>query len=282
VVTRERLLAAGFGRSQIERLVANGTLVPVHRGVYIVVHASSPLAYECAAVLACQPKPMLSHGTAGSLWQLPVDPGNEIEVTIVGRRPWGPDGIRPHYISELAAHEFRRHEGIPITSPSLTLLDLAGDLEPADFAAALNEARVQRLVTDGTLSATLAAHQQRRGAKALRALLDSERGPRITRSEAERRALELMRSHGIEPDDTDVPIGPYRVDFLFRRERLIVEVDGYRYHGTRYRFVRDRRRIAALGAMGYQVHPLTWDDIENRPAAAMGDLKLALEQRRAA
>jgi very-short-patch-repair endonuclease len=281
VVTRERLLAAGFGRNQIARLVGNGTLIPVHRGVYVVVHASSPLAHECAAVLACRPRAVLSHRTAGSLWQLPVDRGDAIEVTVVGRRPWGPNGIKVHHIDQLAGHELRRRQGIPIAGPSLTLLDLAGVLARSALATALNEARVQRQVTDSQLRATLAAHPKRRGAKALRALLDSERGPRITRSEAERRALELMRANGIEPDETDHRIGPYRVDFLFRSAWLIVEVDGYRYHGTRYRFVRDRRRTAALGALGYQVHPLTWDDIENRPAVAMRDLKLALEQRRA-
>jgi very-short-patch-repair endonuclease len=155
-------------------------------------------------------------------------------------------------------------------------------LHAPQLAAALNEARVQRLVTDDQLAETLRCHPKRRGARNLRALLAAERGPRITRSEAERRALALMRAHGIEPDETDFPIGPYRVDFLFRRERLIVEVDGYRYHGTRHRFVTDRRRSAALSAMGYQVHPLTWDDITVRPAAAMSELRLALVRRRVA
>ena len=282
MVTRARLLAAGFGRNQIARLVANGTLIPVHRGVYLVVHAWSPLAYECAAVLACAPRAMLSHRTAGRLWRLPVEPTGLIDVTVVARHPASREGIRLHLINGLAAGELRRREGIPITSPALTLLDLAGGLGRTELAGALNEARVQRLVSDDDLRATLRAHSHRRGAKALRAHLDSERGPTVTRSEAERRALKLMREHGLEPDETDCEIGPYRVDFIFRDEQLVVAVDGYRYHGTRHRFMRDRRRIAALGALGYQVHPLTWEDIVARPTAAMRDLELALEQRRAA
>jgi very-short-patch-repair endonuclease len=116
---------------------------------------------------------------------------------------------------------------LAITSPSLTILDLAGTLGKADLAAA-----------------TLVAHPKRRGARALRALLESERGQRVTRSEAERRALVVMREHGLEPDSSDVKIGPYRVDFLFERERVAVEIDGYRYHGTTKRFVDDRRRTA--------------------------------------
>ncbi len=86
--------------------------------------------------------------------------------------------------------------------------------------------RVLKLVVDQQLRATLNAHPTRKGGKALRTLLDTERGPRIVRSEAVRLALRVMRAHGLEPDESDVPIGPYRVDFLFRDERLAVEVDG--------------------------------------------------------
>ena len=282
MVTRGQLLAAGFGRNQIAARIASGALIPVHRGVYVVVHASSPLAYECAAILACRPRALLSHGTAARLWNLPTPKSDEIHVTVVGRHRRSLDGVRVHYLTHLLPHELRRHAGIPIASPSLTLLDLARTATPEELAKALNEARVQCLVTDAQLEHTLTHHPKRRGAKPLRRLLDSERGPQITRSEAERRALALMRAHGIEPDETDFPIGSYRVDFLFRAERLVVEVDGYRYHGTPHRFVSDRRRIAALGAMGYQVHPLTWDDIVNRSGSAMRDLRLALARRRTA
>lgn len=281
MVTRDRLIANGFTRHQIQRLIDAGILIPVHPGVYIVVHASSPLAYECAAVLACGPRALLSHRTAGRVSALPVHAETKIHVTVVGRRPRAIDGVRLHYLNELASGELTRRDGIPVASPSLTVLDIAGLGDPEELATTLNEARVQRLVTDSELWATLERHPKRRGARALRLLLERERGePKVTRSEAERVALRLMRAHGMEPDETDYPLGQYRVDFLFRRERLVVEVDGYRYHGTRRRFVRDRRRIAALGAMGYQVFPLTWDDITRESAQAMRDLAETLEQRR--
>ena len=161
----------------------------------------------------------------------------------------------------------------------MTLLDLAGTAGFTRLPEALNEARVQRLVTDRELRATLAAHPKRRGAKALRKLLNLERGPRITRSEAERLALCVMRQHGIEPDASDIQVGPYRVDFWFEHERLAVEIDGYRYHGTRKRFVGDRRKIAYLAGRGIQVVPLTWDDLGPGAERAMNDLKSALAAR---
>jgi very-short-patch-repair endonuclease len=104
----------------------------------------------------------------------------------------------------------------------------------------------------------------------------------VTRSEAERRALMLMRRQGVEPDHSDYPIGRFRVDFYFAKERIAVEVDGFRYHATPDRFVHDRRRIAYLTARGIQVFPLTWEDVTD-PAAgveAIGRLQAALRARR--
>jgi very-short-patch-repair endonuclease len=183
-------------------------------------------------------------------------------------------------ITSLAPPELRRHEGIPITSPSLTILDIAGVSSPEVLQAVVNEARVLRLTTDEELRSTLGRHPRRAGARALRRLLDEERGPRITRSEAERKALAVMRRQGLEPDRSDVQIGPYRVDFVFDRERVIVEVDGYQYHGTPRRFRDDRRRMNYLAAKGFQVCPLTWSDLGPGAASAMALLAATLAERR--
>lgn len=280
-VARDQLLAAGVTRHMIDGRVMSGALIRVYHAVYLVAWAAgSPLAHASAALLACKPNAVLSHRTAARLWQLPVPPGGPIEVTVVGRERRSPQGVLVRSLSHLPASELRRMNGLPITSPSLTILDLAGALTAPHLAAVLNEARVLRIVTERQLRATLTQHRQRRGARSLRSLLEAERGPRITRSEAERRALRLMRAHGIEPDDSDVAIGPYRADFLFRRERLVVEVDGYRYHSTPSRFVDDRRRIADLGARGIQVFPLTWADVGDGAEEAMGRLNETLERRR--
>ncbi|MDQ3573204.1 MAG: DUF559 domain-containing protein [Actinomycetota bacterium] len=183
-------------------------------------------------------------------------------------------------MSSLHASELRRHQGLPITSPSLTVLDIAGSDPSREFRAVLNEARVKRLVTDASLTATLDRHPMRGGAKALRAELDRRLGHLVTHSHAEARCLELMIASGLTPDATQAHIGRYRVDFLYRSERLVVEVDGYRYHSSRDRFVADRRRRADLIARGYEVFPVTWADLAERPAATMQSLRLALDRRR--
>ena len=276
------MLAAGVSRHRIQRRIDSGSLIRVHPGVYLVGHrGGSPLASEAAAILACGPRAFLSHRTAASLWELPVPRSGPIEVTVVGRRQRSPGGVRARYLTAMPASERRRLRRLPLTSPSLTILDLAGTVRPEALAAALNEARVLRIVNERALTTTLSAHPNRRGARALRRLLEGEQGPRITRSEAELRALRLMRAHGLEPEESDVSIGPWRVDFLFRQELLIVEVDGYRYHSTPRRFIQDRRRLADLAARGLQVFPLSWSDITSDGQRAMRRLQMTLERRRA-
>jgi very-short-patch-repair endonuclease len=280
IVTRLQLLEAGFSERVIDRRIGTGALIPIHPGVYLVGHrATAPFAYEAAAILACGPGALLSHATSARLWRVPVPDGGPIDVTVVGRTRRSLRGVRVHSINSVGPEEARHKEGLPLSSPSLTLLDLAGALSDDQLAAALNEARVLRLVREAELEATLGRHPQRRGAAALRRLLAAERGPRITRSEAERRALVLMRQHGLEPE-TDVSIGPWRVDFLFRAEGVVVEVDGYRYHSTPERFVNDRRRTADLAARGFLVLSLTWNDLGAEADAAMTRLRRALDRRR--
>jgi Transcriptional regulator, AbiEi antitoxin/Protein of unknown function (DUF559) len=281
VVTRQQLLSQGFSRRQIERKVASGALIPVHPGIYLVGHrAVSPLAYEAAAILACQPDALLSHSTAGRLSRLPVPDGGPIHVTVVGRGGRRSlRGVRVQRITDIAASERRFHEGLPLTAPGLTLLDLAGSLPQPEFLEALNEARALQSVSDAELRRVLQRHPKRKGARVLRFTLETERGPRITRSVAERQALEAMTAHGIVPDASDHPIGPYRVDFWFERERVAVEVDGYRYHSTPKRFVDDRRRAAYLAGRGVLTFPMTWQDTV-APANAMAALRQTLASRR--
>jgi very-short-patch-repair endonuclease len=56
------------------------------------------------------------------------------------------------------------------------------------------------------------------------------------------------------------------VDFLWRRFRLIVEVDGGRYHSTRWRRRQDAAKTAALRAQGWTVLRFADVEINGTPA----------------
>lgn len=280
-VRRDELVAAGISERMIDSRRRSGFLAAAHRGVYIASSPDrSPLADHAAAVLACGPRAVLSHRTICRLRGLPVRGSDLIDVTVVGRTRDPIRGVRTHSISHLLPSEVSRHEGIPATSTALAILDVAGHGDSGELLACVHEARVRRLVTDRELRATLAAHPNRHGARALRRFLDAERGPRVTRSAGERRLLRVMRAHGLEPDASDYTVGPYTLDFYFSAERVAVEYDSRTFHDNPTRFVRDRRRITYLAGRGILTVPLTAHDVGPGAAQAMADLRAALAERR--
>jgi very-short-patch-repair endonuclease len=55
-------------------------------------------------------------------------------------------------------------------------------------------------------------------------------------------------------------------------DRAVVEIDGWRYHGTRQAFERDRRKDAALQAAGYRVIRITWRRPRREPYTVSAQL----------
>ncbi len=274
VVARGQLLRLGLTRKVIERRIAAGSLIPIHRGVYMVGHrAAPPLAPEMGAVLAHRGRAAASHLSAGAVLELTSRP-TVVHVTV-------PHGARSRrgivvHCSPLDPTEVRRHQRIPVTSPARTLLDLAAILEPDDFERAAAEAWSRRIVRRQELEDQLTRSPHRRGAPALRALLALDRDPARTRSRAERLLLRLIRDARLPEPETNQYVGPHEVDCLWRAQRLVVEFDSWSFHSSRRAFERDRRKDAALLALGYRVLRLTWRRLTGEPQAVVALLNRAL------
>jgi very-short-patch-repair endonuclease len=166
--------------------------------------------------------------------------------------------------------------GIPITAPARTILDLAAVVAPRELELALSEAETRRLTSRSELRALLARVGPRPGVAALRSLLDTEAGPSLTRSEAEERCLALIRTAELPAPEVNIRIGGHEVDFLWRSEQLVIEVDGFRFHSSRGAFERDRRRDAELAALGFRVLRVTWRQIVDRPEALVARIASVL------
>jgi very-short-patch-repair endonuclease len=263
-ISYRQLTAAGLGRGAIAHRVAQGRLHRVHRGVFLVGHrAAAPLARETAALLACGDGAVLSHRTAAAMWGL-IDalPAN-VDVTVHGRDCGRRAGVRNHRLRHPA--KVVQRDGLPITAPPRTLLDLAEAVTERDLERALNEAFVQQLTTESQLRDTAARANNRRGARLLREALDRATGPTLTRSEAERLLLDLLQAGRLPAPETNVKFAGYEVDALWRDRRLVVEIDGYAFHRTRDAFERDRRRDADLQAAGFRVLRTTWRQLTEQP-----------------
>jgi very-short-patch-repair endonuclease len=281
VAGRDQLVEVGMSGNAIDAWVRSGRLRPYFRGVYLVGPIAPPLARETAAVIACGAGAALSHGSAAALWRLRRAPpaGAPVDVTVPGRRPGGPRGIRLHWVAAFGPGETTRSRGIPVTTPARTLLDLAPVVPSRELERALARAERLHAGTQRRLPALLARYPARPGTPRLRELLDGSRRPAFTRSEAEERLLALVRRVDLPAPEVNVEVGGYEIDFLWRDEALAVEIDGFAFHGDRGAFEADRRRDADLTASGVQVMRITWRQITEEPEACLVRLARALAER---
>ena len=157
-----------------------------------------------AALLACGAGAILSHRSAAAIWDLPPYPASaQLCVTVPPGRSATRPGIRIHRANVPRA-DLRRREGMALTSPPRTILDLASELGLENLERLVAEADYRRLASGGELGEQLERNPHRRGNAALRSVLDLPGGPRRTRSPAERRMLRLLRRAGVagyEPPD---------------------------------------------------------------------------------
>lgn len=271
-INRRQLLAACLTPGEIHTLATSGQLRRRRHGVYAVGHeADMPWTAETEALLACGEGAVLSHGSAGALWGLapPPPPDGPVFITAPSR----------HQLPRVVAHrnalmprDIGIREGLPVTSPARTLLDLASVLTPRRLELAFDQALIQRLMRPAEVRELLARTHGRPGQRMLRDLLGREQRPGVTRSEAEERFLGLVREAQLPEPEVNVRLHGWEVDFLWREARLVVEIDGYRYHSTHANFVRDRRKDAVLHEHGLTVLRLTWLQLESEPFAVVARL----------
>lgn len=278
VVARFQLLRLGVSSDVLEHRLAAGWLRRLHRGVYLVGPLAVPHSRELAAVLACGGNAVLSRRHAAWVWQLQARPGDGERVGVIvfrGRASSRP-GIDVRNVHSLRGDEITVRDGIPITTPARTLYDLAGVAGERELERAVAEALARRLVGRSGLLSLVDRHGGRPGAARLRALIDAASDQALTRSEAEERLLALTRKARMSAPATNARVAGYEVDFLWRAERLVVEVDGHAYHASSRRFESDRRRDADLLAAGVRVMRVTWHQIVNEPEALLVRLGRAL------
>jgi very-short-patch-repair endonuclease len=265
VVEREQLRALGFSGHAIDHRISKGRLRPVFRGVYAVGRPGlTPGGGWMAAVLACGPGAVLSHDSAAALLGIGSEDRGKVEVSVRPgwdrRRP----GIRVHRRRELAQHAIGTCDGIPVTSPAQTMIDLAVRHDRITVERMVDEADRLGLIAPPALRAALAHHRGDPGVARLRTLLD-RRTFRLTRSRLERVFLPLARDVGLPVPETKVRVNGFEVDFLWPELGLVVETDGLRHHRTPAQQSRDRLRDQTHAAAGYASLRFTHEQVRYEP-----------------
>ena len=274
VVSRAQLLELGLGSRAIEHRAALGRLRPVHRGVYTVGHRLlTQHGRWMAAVLACGPGAVLSHLSATALWGLRRS--SRIEVTVPAGRHRR-EGIRVHR-AVLPDDERTTHHGIPTTTVPRTLFDISARLQRHELRSAWRQAEQQRLTDRLSVPMLLDRYPRKAGRPALQAILtEVQAGLNVTRSELEDRFQTLLLDAGLSMPETNQLIERLEVDCVWRKEGLIVELDGRAAHETGMAFEADRRRDRKLEAAGWRVIRVTWRQLQEEPGAVEADIRKLL------
>jgi Transcriptional regulator, AbiEi antitoxin len=280
VVSIRQLLRLGYSRSAVARAKRAGRLHSLHRGVYAVGHTRISTRGDClAAILACGPRALLSHGSAAWLWGVWNASPRPIAVTAPvprgARKP-----IRLHHSRTLEAEDRALVEGIPVTAVPRTLLDFAAITLFRTLERALERAEERGLLDLGPVEALLGRNLGHAGAQALRRALALYRAPTFTRSGFERRFLEIVREAGLPPPRTAFNELGYELDVYWPELCFAVELDSFATHGTRAAFERDRRRQEDLKLGGIEMIRVTERSLEREPLQVVERLHRLLERRR--
>jgi hypothetical protein len=280
IVGRQQLLSAGVNARAIEERLRLGRLHLIHHGVYSVGYPSVGREGRWfAAVLASGSGAVLSHRSAGQLWRILSRSGALPEVTRPRRFRARPGIIARR--SSLPIDEVEEVDGIPVTSVSRTLFDLAAVVSRRELEKALNEAEILRLTDRLSLPDLLQRYPRRKGSAALRALLhDADAGKGVTRSELEERFAALIDAYGLPKPRRNADLALrgrfFKADCLWRRQRVVVELDGRAVHGTAHAFEADRERDRLLVGEGWRVIHLTWLQVRDDAPEIAADLRRAL------
>jgi very-short-patch-repair endonuclease len=251
VLTRGQLLDLRFSDPAIRHRIAKGRLHPIWPGVYSVGRPRlGRHGLWMAAVLTCGPHAFLSHESGATLLEIIASTRSLLHVSVPSGSQWPrARGIRVHRRRGLRNADVTRHLGIPVTSPALTLLDLAPTLSRDQLERAIGEADKRDLIDPDSLRDELERFAGRPGIAALRETLGRHAFV-LTDSELERLFLPLARQAGLSLPLTQQHLNGFRVDFYWPELGLVVETDGLRYHRTPAQQAKDRLRDQVHAAAG--------------------------------
>ncbi len=290
VATGAELATLGCTEHQIRHLVRSGRLTREHRGVFVAADVvTTPLQQ---ALIACHhTNGVVSHHSAAKIWEfrrIPASSSTHVSIDN-GRGVRATTNVTTHWTESLLPEDLvKRPDGIALTSPPRTVVDLATVLAVHDLESVIEQAFDRQMFTLPTLLTYVErlAIPGRSGAGVIRRLLASREAelPPVDSHE------ELTFESAMARAGLPAPQRQYRLalpdgreihpDFCWPDLRVIVEVDHVTWHGGRTESESDKRRDRQTAALGYLTLRVTDDDIKHRRAAAVADVAAVLALRR--
>jgi very-short-patch-repair endonuclease len=195
-----------------------------------------------------------------------------------------PKDLAVHRVQTLSDSDLVVVDGLRCTSATRTLLDLAAVVPYETLEAATMSALRYHTTSLSALGEQLERlGPRRRGARAVRRLIADNAGLRPAESVLEVKLSALLRSADFPPFERQIEVvgqdgRGYRIDAGWPDLRVGVEADGFEFHDNELRRKRDRRRVGAIEATGWQLLIVTWDDIVSTPERTIDRIRLAIQR----
>jgi very-short-patch-repair endonuclease len=197
-------------------------------------------------------------------------------------------GVTVHQLTDLTDDQIVALDGLPVTVPERTVIDLA---------AVLKQGHVERIVDNGLAARILdlerlqwifqdLGRRGKPGTTPMRSILEARNsGYEAPDTELERRLLKVIIDAGLpRPNQQFTPewLMPRngRVDFSYPERRLVIEGDSRRWHTLLNSFEIDRLRDNAAQLAGWRILRFTWDEITHHPERVTTTIRIALEDER--
>jgi predicted transcriptional regulator of viral defense system len=280
VVTADQAEICGYQAREIDRLCRKAEWSRPRNGIYLPGPAPGPnedpraryLVDIAASMLALNAEGVVaSHITAAILWGfewIVVPSFTEVQLA----RPAGPRSKVRHYPGLRVrptvlppSHVTKAPNGMPVTTPARTIVDLARTGEQCQVLVSGDDALKRQLTTRAEIAKVVSDCAGWPGIRHAARLLD-HLDPR-SESPAESLARGKFLGMGLEAPDLQVEIFDAkgnrlgRVDLYFRARRLVIEVDGQDKYKTPKAIWDEKRREDRIRELDVEFLRLSWGDL---------------------
>jgi very-short-patch-repair endonuclease len=258
-------------RTTIDWLVRTGELAPVLPGVYTAAGLTADVRVRALALQRWDPDAVITGAGAARFTFWPLLRVDTLSAAV--RRQAAHPGFR--LVRRTIPDELlREHEGLRLTAPALTALDLCEEgTDGIDHVLRSRAATLAELWEAFELTRGRRGNRQR-----LRHLLDSRSEPW---SAAERVCHRLLHDAGIVGWTANLPVRAggrdYYLDVAFPDLGVVVEIDGRLHEDDPEIFENDRWRQNDLVLDGWVVVRFTWAMLDRHPDVVLRTVRSALE-----
>ncbi|MFM7062704.1 MAG: hypothetical protein ACKO04_04310 [Actinomycetes bacterium] len=274
-------------RSVFRPLVRSGRVIKVAPGVYSFPGVPESWSRHLwTAHLHAGPASTVSHESAARLHGFEQVPVLSV-LTVLGARQRDPDLATWHRSTDLQPGDIVRRDGLPVTTPARTVVDLGSVLRVARLRQVVEQGILERKFTAVEIACVLERVRRRGkpGVAVTEAVLDIVGpGTDIPHSELERLLDRAIQLAGLPPPVREFPLPSSTgtvgfVDRCWPEARWIVEADGRRWHGRHQQMRRDADRSNEAAALGYLTTRLLWEQLQHDVVAVARLLRSIYDQR---